>query len=381
MKMKNKSNILFLLLCVVGYFLIVAPAAQGSILTNKDNQKNIFPDDGLDLVLSVDDSEKSWNWDLSIGFGPIQDQQDLIADMSLSAEFLTKIKKDEDDFQFAIFVEDSNLEVSFEDNQTEEPVDALSLARIFGYPIDETLEMLNGYIGTMLLDGKGALLTFDIGNEREKEMGESEYLYWVDYRDKIESSRYEMLDSGIEDVVPWMFGYIPLDRINSDYSKEWNIANIMKVFDFWYEQEKEWNEDVPSEEEYVYIKDFLESIIPEMGLRQALVGVEGNDLVFSLDAFGTLSLEDLCLAMESMQEVEEGFSTDDYLGEGNCSDYDMRIILSGDGELVINSENGMLVSRSMDLMLEMKGYLPSDISPSGVEIKLDFPLFISETLN
>ena len=59
----------------------------------------------------------------------------------------------------------------------------------------------------------------------------------------------------------------------------------------------------------------------------------------------------------------------------------MRIILSGDGELVINSENGMLVSRSMDLMLEMKGYLPSDISPSGVEIKLDFPLFISETLN
>ena len=41
----------------------------------------------------------------------------------------------------------------------------------------------------------------------------------------------------------------------------------------------------------------------------------------------------------------------------------------------------MLVSRSMDLMLEMKGYLPSDISPSGVEMKLDFPLFISETLN
>ena len=48
---------------------------------------------------------------------------------------------------------------------------------------------------------------------------------------------------------------------NSDYSKEWNIANIMKVFDFWYEQEKEWNEDVPSEEEYVYVKDFLESMI------------------------------------------------------------------------------------------------------------------------
>ena len=382
MKKSNKSNLLFLVLCVLGYFLVISPEAQGSIFSNKKNVTSVFPDDGLDLILDVEDSEKNWDWGLSIGFGPIGDQQDLLVDMNVSANFLTKITRDEDDFQFAIFVEDSNIEVNFEDNQTSEPVDALSLGRMFGYPIDETLEMFNGYLGTALLDKKGALLTFDIGNENEKKLGESEYLYWVDYRDKIESSRYEMLGSGVEDVVPWIFGYIPLEKIHSGYSKEWSTKNIIKVMDFWYNEEKKWNEDAPSEDDYFYMSEFLQAMIPEMALTQTFSTVKGSNLVFSLDAFGSLTLEDICLGMGRMKEFEEDFSIEDQiLLEDNCSSYDMEMVLSGTGEVVINSKNGMLVSRAMDLKFEMKGYLPGDMSPSGFPVKLDFPLFISETLN
>tara|TARA_A100001037_G_scaffold79172_1_gene71081 strand:- start:4052 stop:5170 length:1119 start_codon:yes stop_codon:yes gene_type:complete len=372
MKKNNKGNFLFLILCVVGYFIIAAPA-QKSYTKSKMIEKDIFP---LDLTLDVDNLEKTWNWNLEVSFGPVEEQQDLNVDMSFWAKFRTKMSRDQDDFQVQVHLEDSDLSMTFEDNQTTEPVDALALARMFGYPIDSTLDTIQGYLGTMLIDDKGAILTFDIAEDNQEFSQED--LYWQDYREQIEKSRYDMLGSGVGNVIPWIFGYIPLGSIDSGYKKEWSSKNIFDVMDFYYNEDYV-SENKPTEDEYSEMKNFLEALIPEAKVSQELLGVRNGNLVFAINADSYVSLEDSCLAMETLMEIELN-GVDAELGN-DCSLLDMSVSMKGEGEMVIDSKTGMLVSRSMNLGFYLEGYLPAEMSPAGVEMKLDFPLVISEELN
>ena len=78
MKKNNKGNFLFLFLCVVGYLIVAAPA-QKSYTKSTMIEKDLLP---LNLVLDVDDLEKTWDWNLEISFGPVEEQQDLNVDMN-----------------------------------------------------------------------------------------------------------------------------------------------------------------------------------------------------------------------------------------------------------------------------------------------------------
>ena len=147
--------------------------------------------------------------------------------------------------------------------------------------------------------------------------------------------------------------------------------------DFYYNEDYA-SENKPTEGEYSEMKNFLEALMPGAKVSQELIGVKNGNLVFEIKADSYISLEDSCLAMETLMEIEEGLAAE----FGNdCSLFDMSISMSGEGEMVIDSKTGMLVSRSMNLGFYLQGYLPAEMSPAGVEMKLDFPLVISEELN
>ena len=100
MKKNNKGNFLFLFLCVVGYLIVAAPA-QKSYTKSTMIEKDLLP---LNLVLDVDDLEKTWDWNLEISFGPVEEQQDLNVDMNFWAKLRTKMSKDQDDlFKYFIY--------------------------------------------------------------------------------------------------------------------------------------------------------------------------------------------------------------------------------------------------------------------------------------
>ena len=147
--------------------------------------------------------------------------------------------------------------------------------------------------------------------------------------------------------------------------------------DFYYNEDYA-SENKPTEDEYSEMKNFLQALMPEAKVSQELIDVKNGNLVFGIKADSYVSLQDSCLAIETLMEIEEGLSAD----FGNdCSLFDMSVSMSGEGEMVIDSKTGMLVSRSMNLGFYLQGYLPAEMSPAGVEMKLDFPLVISEKLN